>query len=370
MASLYKQRNSSFWWIKYRNPLTGTIVRESTHCRHGLMTETRKARQLCAERTLAERNTPRASDSELWERWVPVFFDIRYARKPSTRVRYRAIEQNLFAFFRSRNIPLPRLLTREHCFEYLPWRQRPQPGLHKARYNTVLMELKILGLIMAEAVRRGYALTNPTADMDLQKVPPREKPELTPDQLALISAAIDADQSPYRTLLRRSFDIARYHGCRLNETWLNPQSDIFEERDADGETRWKIRFRAKGGKLHVAPLHPALEPMLLKLKADGATETYERPLGHQGLPRTSRVWSDFLHRSELRKKVPGITHHCLRVTVATTLARNDVSEAKAMRFLGHASITVHRAYQKLKAGDLDGCLVATGKLNGDTAAGK
>jgi integrase len=370
MASLFKRPDSAFWWINYRNPQTGKVVRESTHCRIGLMTETRKARQLCAERTLAERTNPqRVTNAEHWESWVPGWLDISYANKISTRVRYRAIEQNFYAYFKDKNIPIPRLLTPEHCFAYIPWRLRPQPGLHKARYNTILMELKILGMIMAQAIHRGYALTNPTAGMKLERVPPKDKPELTPDQLALVSAAIDADKSPYQTLLRRSFDIARYHGCRLNETWLNPQSDLFEERDADGITRWKIRFRAKGGKLHVVPLHPDLEPLLLKLKAEGETQTYERPLGHEGLPRTSRVWSDFLHRTGLRKTVPGITHHCLRVTVATQMARNGVPESKAMRYLGHASETVHRQYQKLKAGDLAACLDVTRQMNGKVVKG-
>ena len=370
MAFLYRRPRSEFWWIRYVNPSTREEVRESTSLRHGLMTETRKARQLCAERTLAERSgVQRISEAEHWRRWVPGFFDVRYAEKFSTRTRYRAIEENFYAFFEVHGITVPRQLAREHCFNYLTWRQRSQAGLHKAKHNTVLMELKILGLVMREAIRRNYAVSNPIADMDLAKVPPKDKPALTTEQLALVSDAIDADKSPYQILLRRSFDIARYQGCRLNETWINPQTNIFEERDSDGQTRWKVRFKAKGGKLHVAPLHPRLQPMLLKLKAEGEIETFPRPVGYAGLPKTSRVWSDFLLRSNLRKQIPGISFHCLRVTVATQLARDNVPENKAMRFLGHASVSVHRAYQKLKESDLGACLASTDGLNSPVAAG-
>jgi hypothetical protein len=77
-------------------------------------------------------------------------------------------------------------------------------------------------------------------------------------------------------------------------------------------------------------------------------------------PTTSSDWHDFLRRSGLKRKILGVTPHCLRVTAATRMARAGVSISKAMKFLGHASEIVHRIYQKLRTDDLDDCLAALG----------
>jgi integrase len=363
MASLFRKPDSQFWWIKFRDPASGEIVRQSTKLRHGINAETRRAREMEAQRTLAETQAPRSKQRDRWHEWVPEYLDVKYATAKATRVRYEAIRQNLEAFFREHGITVPRQLSRDHCFRFLAWRQKPQRGLRKARHNTVLMELKILGLIMREAVRRGFAPVNPCDDMDLHKAPPREKPELSAAQLAMISRAIDADKSAYRLLLRRSFDLARFQGCRLNETWLNPQSDVFEDADADGTLRWKIRFRIKRNRVHTAPLHPDLVPLFQRLRAEGATETYPRVAGFADLSKASRIWSDFFRRTGLRRQIPGLSFHCLRVTLVTQFARAGVPESQAMRFIGHASQTVHRQYQKLKDGDLGACLTVSGRLN-------
>jgi hypothetical protein len=50
--------------------------------------------------------------------------------------------------------------------------------------------------------------------------------------------------------------------------------------------------------------------------------------------------------------------HCTRVTVITRLCRANVSESQAMRFVGHASETIHRVYQRLRAEDVSACVSA------------
>lgn len=43
------------------------------------------------------------------------------------------------------------------------------------------------------------------------------------------------------------------------------------------------------------------------------------------------------------------------MTVITRLARSGVPEAKAMKFVGHASTEIHRIYQRLSVDDLACC---------------
>ena len=55
MASLYQRPTSKFWWVKYRDPANGKIERESTKCRIGIGAHTRRAREICAEKTKLEK---------------------------------------------------------------------------------------------------------------------------------------------------------------------------------------------------------------------------------------------------------------------------------------------------------------------------
>ncbi|HEX9048692.1 MAG TPA: hypothetical protein VF988_16820, partial [Verrucomicrobiae bacterium] len=85
MASLYKQPKSSFWWIKYRNPKTGKTVRESTGLRIGVAADTRKAEELEATRTLAERQTPTTGAPGRWDTWVTDFIRNQVANRTAER---------------------------------------------------------------------------------------------------------------------------------------------------------------------------------------------------------------------------------------------------------------------------------------------
>ena len=83
--------------------------------------------------------------------------------------------------------------------------------------------------------------------------------------------------------------------------------------------------------------------------------TYDMPA------QRARNWHRFFRKIGL----PHISFHCTRVTVITRLARAGVPEQQAMRFIGHATLEVHRIYQKLKTGDLSDCVSV---LNGSCPA--
>lgn len=343
MASLYKRTHSPFWWIKYRDR-HGKLVRQSTKFRVGVGRDTRAARELQAAKSLEEARC--AQDrSAPWHTWVPEFIATTYAAKPKTLERYQTAWRTLAMFLEENHITSPKLLHREHCARYIQWRARSDPkrGKYRACHNTALLELKILGRIMKEALTRGYATTNPCRELGIARQPQRVRPEFTDEQLAQIEAAIEAEPEPLRTFLRNSYLIARYHGVRLSETYLNPM------RDVELGPQPLIRFVQKGGRHTVKPLHPKLIPLFEQLRAQGATETYQRPRS------LSKTWHAFLKRAGIKTQSPNACFHSLRVTAASRLARNNVPIRKAMEYLSHASTTVHNAYVRWRPEDLSDC---------------
>ena len=356
MASLYKRPRSPFWWIKCRDTkahstTVGKVIYLSTGFRVGVGPDTRSARQMAAELTLAESKFTTTSPLEPWVNWVPDYLNV-YCKSPATLERYTTIWKNLSLFLAEKEIITPRQLTRARCLEYFPWRLKPDKstGKYRAVHNTAHLEIKILSLIMSEAVRRNFAPFNPVRDLGVKRQRGREKPEFTDEHLAFLTAAIQKEPEPLRSFLNNSFLIARYQGCRMKETHVDPRHDVdITEDGASG----LIRFRIKGGREHTAPLHPRLIPLFLELRKLGATETYVLP------PNPSRKWFDFMKRIGMRKLLPGACFHSLRVTAVTRLARSKtIPESKAMRFIGHASTTVHRQYQRLRTEDLGDCLSA------------
>jgi hypothetical protein len=347
MASLYQRARSPYWWIKYRDA-NGKIVREATGFRHS-GPDTRRAQQLRAERTLVESKTKAGQVAERWENWVADYYSLRYADAPASLLRCSVAWRTLRMFLEEKQVFFPRQLTRSHCVEYMAWRQKPNKsiGKYKAGHNTAHLEIKFLGIIMAEAVLRNYAPFNPCRDLEIKRVRGREKPELTAEAHTLIERQIAKEREPMRTFFRNSYDIARYHGARLSETYLNPMTDV----DLNGPHS-RIRFKAKGGKMHTVLLHPDLLPLFTRLRNNGAIETYPKPAS------PAKEWHKFLKRAGVKALLHGACFHSTRVTVASILARSGVSEKKAMAYIGHASTTVYRSYVRLQPDDLRECSAA------------
>ncbi|MES2571453.1 MAG: hypothetical protein V4710_15540, partial [Verrucomicrobiota bacterium] len=103
-----------------------------------------------------------------WQ-WVPGYLKLRYASKESTLRIYRVYWDHIALFLRENKISSPALLERAHCFNYVEWRQSAVKEKSKKTVgiNSVISELKLLGLIMDEAILRGYALTNPARRLKL-----------------------------------------------------------------------------------------------------------------------------------------------------------------------------------------------------------
>lgn len=336
MAHLYKRKNSPFWWIWWRDG--ARVVRESTGLRVGVGADTRKAQELRAEKSLAESQS--VARGENWD-WVPEFFADRYRKSPKTHSRYRTAWTSLRAFLDTHAIRAPRQLTYNHSLTFVKWRQTPPSPLYRCSRNNALGEIKILGLIVQEAIRRGFALTNPCRSLGIREDPPAEKPAMTNEEIKKIRTALTKEPD----WMRVAFEIAIHQGCRLRECAI-PLEDFDLKRTS-------LTFRVvKGDRPFTTALHPNLIPMVKKWREEGRRLTCEMP----SMP--SKAWWLLFRRLKLKH----LCFHCTRVTVITRLARAGVHQSQAMRYVGHASETIHRVYQRLSVEDLSACVAALGKL--------
>lgn len=362
MAFIYSREDSPYWWIRFRDA-NGRTRQQSTGLRRDDPRQTRQARGLEATRTAEELSIPKPSNrADRWDAWCIDYLNTRFSTPEQAASKERVLYNwgTLRAFLSERRLETPSALRREHLFDFLTWRTEARgTGLKPVSLATALLDLKTLSVLVGEAVRRGWANSNPCLRLGVKRPSPRQKPELSDSDLAAIEAAIETEPEPRRTILYRTFRIARFQGCRLRETHLKMGEDVLLRPSGGGV----IIFRTKGNRQHAAPLHPELEPLLRSIAAAGERETFSMPRGRSQL---SVMWTRFLHRHRFTQRLPGLCFHSLRVTVVTRLARSNVPESKAMAYVGHATTTVHRIYQRLKLDDLQDCVSALASASSKT----
>lgn len=296
----------------------------------------RKALALAFQKSKAASADLSLGGAERWERWVEVFLLERYKNAEKTSARMIGAWHQWQAFLHAQGIRTPRGLDYNSVLGFVAWRRAQiKPSSHKAvSKNTALCDVRVMSVIMREAMRRGFAETNHCEKLGIQKDPAKQKPEMTEAEIELIRAALVKQPAWMQTC----FEIALHQGCRLTETSV-PLSAI----DADCRT---ITFAAKGrkGVKHVftTQLHPALVPLIQRIRREGATVTCELP------QMAAKEWHFFFKGLNLGH----LCFHCTRVTVITRMARAGVPISQAMAFVGHASETIHRVYQRLATTDL------------------
>jgi len=358
MAYRFKRKRSPYWWVGFKDQ-TGANKQETTHCRIGVPNEERRSRQIVAKKSLEELSNPNIAAG--WS-WVSSFFETTYKPNPVTLERYLSAWATIQLFLEDKKLTQPGQLTRRHCFDYMQWRSDPEPkrGKYPAVHNTALFEIKVLRIVMQEAMERDLCNGNPCVKLGLKKQAPKVKPDMSAQIIELIRSKIAAIGDPKeREFFHLSFEIARYQGCRLKETSLNPMTDvdiIVTERAGKKTKTGKIRFLAKGSGVYGTLLHPELIPIFEELKTQERTYTWRTP-PDRGRQWASGKWFRFLRDIGLKGSV-SYTFHCTRVTVATEMFRNNVPENKAMQYVGHASTTTHRIYQRGTPDDLAECVQA------------
>jgi integrase len=268
-----------------------------------------------------------------WDYWVPKFFERHYATK-ATLDRYEDAWKWVALWLQNNRIHSPRQLTYRLGIEYLDWRTtfKKRTGKIVGR-NTAILELKLLSLVMGEAVRMGHADANPLVSMKIRRDRPPKKPELTDDEILEIQTALN-DEPEW---MQVSFAIGLHTGCRLRETRIPLSCVDFRET--------KITFPSpKGGedRAFSIPMPTVLVSLLEKLKAEKRSYTLEFPF------QPSRRWQQFF----IKVKKTHLCFHCLRVTYVNRLRRAGVPREAAMRLVNHASQLVHQIYQREKVDDV------------------
>lgn len=350
MASLYKQKKSSYWWIKYRDPETGKTTRRSTKLRIGTQSTYRAALELVATHTLKERQTWVGAEAG-WQTWVPDYIKQIHATSPGTLQRYINGWDWLIEYFTEKEIKNPRMLTRAACISYVSWRKQSHLRGGKSKplsTNTALLELRLLSTLMNEAVRREYTHFNPATKLGIKKATPSEKDEMTDRHITIIrdeiskrlASATSAHEKATSHFLNISFEIALHQGCRMNETFL-----ALDDIDITAMT---IRFRTpKGGQPYTTALNPALVPMITELRKSGRTTTYQRPA------QPSLCWWVFFNF--LRRNHDGfarVSFHSTRVTCISRLERAGAPEVAVCRLVNHAGTAIHRIYRRTTTAEL------------------
>jgi len=198
MAFIYTRKRSPFYWLRFRDPLTGEVVAQSTGLRVGNAHDKRAAAELEAQKTLAERETGRPARNEAWAHWVRTFLATHYSQNEGSLTRYSSAWRNVELYLKEMKIAAPRNLTREHCLHYFEWRKTPdiKNGKYRAGHNTALLDIKVLCLVMKEAVRRGLARENPARDLGVRRAPRKLRPEFTDEIYDVILAAIKKGVAP------------------------------------------------------------------------------------------------------------------------------------------------------------------------------
>lgn len=332
MAYLYHKKRSPYWYIQYVDSERKKHDK-STGLRADDPNDTIKAKILRAELEAKEYQRAPVVNGATWDSWVPKFFE-RHCQSWKTLERYEDAWKWIALWLQRERINTPRQINYRLGVGYVDWRTTfKKPTGKKASRNTAILELKILSLIMGEAVRMGHADANPLASIRIRRDKPAKKPELTDEDIIQIRRALP-DEPKWMQI---SFEISLNTGCRLRETQI-PLSCVDLKEN-------KITFPSpKGGedRAFSIPMPSAIRPLLERLKAEQHSYTLEFPF------QPSRKWQQFF----IKINKPHLCFHCLRVTYVNRLRRAAVPREVAMRLVNHASELVHRIYQRERVEDI------------------
>ena len=269
---------------------------------------------------------------------------------PRTRRAYRADLDDFCAFVGLAGADEFRVVTRAHV---LAWRaDLEQRGLAGATIRRKLAALASLFdyLLESNAIPSG----NPVHGVKRPRIEGNEgkTPALGDDQARRL---LDAPGTDTLKGLRDQAILAvlLYHGLRREEAARLQLADLQERRGLK-----HLRVHGKGGKLRYLPLHPVaaarLYAYLEQQEADQPSQPGPRPLFRSLRGRTSGagisangIYLVVAHWAKVAGiEVDGLGVHGLRATAATNALEHDADIAKVQAWLGHASISTTRLYDR------------------------
>lgn len=268
--------------------------------------------------------------------WVADYLRQRYAAKRRTAHIYRIHWDWLSDYFRQTDIRGPGQLDRAGVFAYVDWRtsQKKEKSGRSPQLNTALGELKLLGLVMDEAVTRGLATGNPARKLGIEREESALKPEMSDSEIVTIYGADKADW------MRKSFHIGLHTALRFSDTAI-------ERNRVNWKAKEIVIDQPKGGRKRAfsIQIYPSIRDMIEEFMDSGDKVLWTLPAKERIL--TGIYWMRFFREHGLAH----LCFHCTRVTFITRGARAGVPESAMMKMVNHASKEIHRIYQRLASAD-------------------
>jgi integrase len=329
MASIYrKSPTSDVIWIRYRDA-AGKWKGKPTSYRWANIGEVRQAKLLARRQSEVEAQE-RGCESQRFGEWVLPWIIEKYgALETTTPDRYKRMWRTLMRFLDAHSIATASQLTREDAGKYLAWRKE------SAGRNAAIAELKMLAMVIDEAVVRKHRLDNPLRKLGLKKAPTKPKEIWSDEDMAKAAKHFEKHKCRW---MRCAFYFGVYQACRLRQCQL-PVSGI---RFDLGVIQYPDRL-VKGHQGYTQPIDPRFLPILKKLVQEAQAE------GERMICTIPWDASLRLRKALDRAGLEGLCHHGLRATWITRAAENGIPESQAMAFCHHESREVHRIYKRLSA---------------------
>jgi hypothetical protein len=328
-------------WIRKKNE-DGKWESKPTCWRKDNQGDKRQAQLAAQKLSLEERTRAPKSNREHWDAWVEQWIESRYGgpedRQKTTGTVYRRYWRRWRNWLLSEHLTSPALLSYRTGLAYKEMREEDDTGR-----NTIIHELKFMGVVMGEAVRRGFAEANPFLRMGLKRDTAAEKIPWTDAQATTVAKEVQSEAD----WMEVTFLLGFYQAARLRQCEV-PLKDI--NLKARRISYWKSitgRPLTKGDKPFAQPIARAAIPRLTVLMERRAAAGFRSLCDIPELP--SVEWRRFLDRLGFHE----LCHHGLRTTWITKAALSrKISREEAKAFVNHGSTAVHEIYQRLNADDV------------------
>lgn len=323
MSHLYKQKEI-FWLAFYRH---GKLYRESLKTKDRA---TAKYQQAKKDQELIDTKylTLNAMAMAVFEE-----YKASYAHTNAKATQYRD-EARIRGFLGCSHVQKIHEITDKVLQDY--FNAKISAGMASITVNRIIATLKAF---LNFAVRRKYIQENPAKGIKKYRLPENPPPFLTKDQISkVLKEAKKEDLYP-------AVAAGIYTGMRQAEIFNLEWTDVDFDRNVITVCN-KPGFTTKSKRFRVIPLHPALKPILTRIKR------------REGLCfdtiNNRRVLNRILRNAKV--KYEGKTWHLLRHSFASNLVMSGVDLVTISKLLGHASITTTMIYSHLAADHIKGAV--------------
>lgn len=263
----------------------------------------------------------------------------------------RAYKNDVRGFMAFLGIQRPNELRRVTRAHVLAWRTT----IAALAPATVRRKLAAVSSLFEYLCNRNTVAANPASGVERPKEGANQgKTPAISDKQARVLMAAPPDDSVGGKRDRAILAVFLYHGPRRAEMSSLRVGDLEERRGIP-----HFLFRGKGGKNRYLPAHPvAVAAVREYLAAAGHEKDKDGPLfrplrnrtsaaGARAALSTDSIWRIVVgYAKKVGIDVAGFGPHSLRATAATNALEHGADIAAVSEWLGHASITTTRLYDK------------------------